>query len=114
MEERRSEVRMLCSDLVPIRWEHPAGVQRTATAILEDISFSGACLQLETPLDEGVHLSIMPAGTPLRGTVRYCVLRGGGYFAGIRFDDGCRWSIHQYEPMHLLDPLTLREGGFHI
>jgi hypothetical protein len=89
MEERRSEVRMLCSDLVPIRWEHSAGVQRTATAILEDISFSGACLQLETPIDDGVHLSIMPPGNLLQGTIRYCVLRDGGYFVGILFDDGC-------------------------
>ena len=105
--ERRAETRMLCSELVHVRWEDPRGIECRATAILEDIAPSGACLQLEVPVSEGIHLSIAAPGILLRGSVCYCVLRDAGYFTGVRFDDGYKWSERQYRPQHLLDPRTL-------
>src|ERR1035438_1652261 len=47
MDDRRSEVRMLCADMVEVRWKDRLGHQRGTTAILEDICPSGACLQVE-------------------------------------------------------------------
>src|ERR1035438_10267612 len=50
MDDRRSEVRMLCADMVEVRWRDRLGHQRGTTAILEDICPSGACLQVEERL----------------------------------------------------------------
>lgn len=41
------------------------------------------------------------------GHVRYCVFREIGYFLGVEFDNGSRWSQKQYKPQHLLDPRRL-------
>ena len=56
MDERRSEVRMMCADMVEIRWRDRAGGEQSTTAILEDISSSGASLQVESPIPLGVEL----------------------------------------------------------
>src|SRR5690348_2431745 len=50
MDERRIEARMLCAELVELRWRDKHGFERRETAHLEDISLSGACLQSEKPL----------------------------------------------------------------
>jgi PilZ domain len=100
--ERRTEVRMLCSELVRIRWEEPLANQCVA-AVLEDISPSGAGLQVEAPINEGARVSIEPPNCLLHGAVRYCIFREIGYFIGVRLDEGCRWSGTFYRPEHLLD-----------
>jgi hypothetical protein len=41
------------------------------------------------------------------GIIRYCVLREGGYFLGVQFEEGCRWSTQHFRPQHLLDPRQL-------
>ena len=54
MQERRSDVRMLCADLVEVSWKDLAGRIRKAHAILEDISAAGACwvaLQLAATIE---------------------------------------------------------------
>lgn len=43
----------------------------------------------------------------LKAIVRYCVYREIGYFIGLEFEDGSRWSQHQYRPQHMLDPRHL-------
>jgi hypothetical protein len=98
MQERRSEVRMLCADMVEVCWNDQAGRTRKATGLLEDISPRGACLQMET--DE-IHW-----GSPQQaftGRVRYCVYREIGYFVGVEFKPESRWSKKIYRPQHLLD-----------
>ena len=98
---------MLCADLVDIRWRDQGGKTRRSVANLEDISLSGACLQLDrpVPLGTGVHISY-PNGR-LEGVVKYCVFREIGYFLGIEFIPGIRWSQRSYRPQHLLDPRRL-------
>lgn len=113
MRDRRSEPRLLCADLVEIQWKDKSGRRRRAVANLEDISACGACLQLETaiPLHTPVVLSY-PTGD-LTGTIRYCVYREIGYFLGVQFDDGIKWSQRSFKPQHLFDPRrlsTTREG----
>ena len=103
MRERRLEVRMLCADLVEVSWKDASGKRVKAQAVLEDISAAGACLQLETsvPLD-----SVVRWHSPKKefsGLVRYCVYREIGYFVGVQFDFGSRWSKNMYQPQHLLD-----------
>jgi len=47
MRERRVKSRMMCADMVDICWKDTGGRTRRSTALLEDISHHGACLQLE-------------------------------------------------------------------
>jgi hypothetical protein len=107
MLERRAEPRMLCADLVDIRWKDRGGRTRRTVANLEDISLSGACLQMDIqiPLNSPVQINY-PKGE-LAGVVRYCHYREIGYFVGVQFEAGSRWSQRQFKPLHLLDPRTL-------
>jgi hypothetical protein len=103
MEERRTEVRMLCAEVVEVAWEERSGRKRHATGVLEDISTSGACLQLETPVPEGVQIEWRSPKREFSGRVRYCVYREIGYFVGVEFSAASRWSKKAYRPQHLLD-----------
>ncbi len=72
-------------------------------ALLEDIAASGACLQLEEAIPVGTQVR----WANFRGTVRYCIYREIGYFAGVEFHAATRWSTSEYKPQHLLDPRRL-------
>ena len=39
--------------------------------------------------------------------IKYCVFREIGYFLGIEFEAGSRWSQQEFKPQHLLDPRKL-------
>jgi PilZ domain len=103
MQERRSEVRMLCADLVEVCWKDPQGKARTTSALLEDISVSGACLQTEIPVPVGVSVHWRSPKAEFKGTVRYCEYREIGYFLGVEFDGASKWSRKSFRPQHLLD-----------
>ena len=107
MQNRRVEPRMLCADLVDIHWKDKAGRTRRAVANLEDISLSGACVQVDAPIPLETNLRITYPKGELYGRVCYCVYREIGYFLGVEFEPGVRWSIRQYRPQHLLDPRRL-------
>jgi hypothetical protein len=103
MDERRSEVRMLCADMVEVSWTEKSGRIRHATGLLEDISPSGACLQLETSVPVGVQIGWRSPKRAFTGRVRYCVYREIGYFVGVEFNAASKWSKQAYKPQHLLD-----------
>ncbi len=107
MQDRRTEARMMCADMVEVAWKDSAGRRRRSMALLEDIARSGACLQLETPLPEGIDIQWNSSGQSFRGRVRYCVYREIGYFAGIEFNPTSKWSDTAYSPQHLFDPRRL-------
>ncbi|HXK05105.1 MAG TPA: PilZ domain-containing protein [Verrucomicrobiae bacterium] len=107
MTNRRSELRMMCADMVEVRWVERSGMARNATALLEDISSSGACLQLEAPIPLGVEVRWAAPRQEFKGRVRYCVYREIGYFVGVEFDPASQWSEKKFIPQHLLDPQTL-------
>lgn len=107
MVDRRLETRMLCADLIDVHWRDPSGRTRTALANLEDISLSGACLQLDHPVPRETLLRMAHPKSELEGRVRYCVFRETGYFVGVQFEPGCRWSRRRFRPKHLLDPRRL-------
>src|SRR5579871_4455661 len=109
MQERRSEVRMLCADMVEVHWKEPAGRNRRAVGLLEDISISGACLQMETAVPLGVAIHWECPKQEFSGHVQYCVYREIGYFVGVEFDSKSRWSKKVYRPQHLLDLQRLVE-----
>jgi hypothetical protein len=103
VEEKRTEVRLLCADMLQVTWKSEAGDTRAATALLEDISRSGACLQLDGPIPVGVELTLRSPGQELSGVVRYCVYREIGYFVGLQFEPDSKWSPGDFQPQHLLD-----------
>jgi hypothetical protein len=107
MFDRRVEIRMLCADMVDVQWKDKAGRQRKGVANLEDISLSGACLQFDQPIPLQTGLRISYPKGELLGRVRYCVYREIGYFLGIEFEPGSRWSARHFKPQHLLDPRRL-------
>ncbi|HTS66036.1 MAG TPA: PilZ domain-containing protein [Candidatus Acidoferrales bacterium] len=109
MTNRRSELRMMCADIVEVRWSERSGKARHATALLEDISASGACLQLEAPIASGIEIRWTTPRHEFRGYVRYCIYREIGYFVGVEFDPDSRWSKKAFTPQHLLDPQALLE-----
>ena len=98
---------MLCADMVDVYWKDQAGKKHHVTALLEDISPSGACLQLEGALPLGVQIHWKSPKHEFTGRVQYCVYREIGYFIGIEFDSQSRWSKKTYRPQHLLDLQTL-------
>lgn len=112
MLERRFEPRLLCADLLDVHWTDKSGRRRKAVANLEDISLSGMCLQLDTPVPRETLLRIAHPKSRFQARVRYCVFRDTGYYLGVQFEPGSRWSLRRFRPKHLLDPrdlLALRE-----
>jgi hypothetical protein len=98
---------MLCADLIELEWRDKKGSRRRTVANLEDISASGACLQVEfaIPLHTDVRL-VLPQQS-IKGSIRYCVHREIGYYLGIEFGVGERWSQRAFRPQHLFDPRRL-------
>jgi hypothetical protein len=102
---------MMCADVVQATWTEPDGQVRTADALLEDISASGACYQFELAVPVGVTLHIASPKKEFVGEVRYCVYREIGYFVGVQFEAQSRWSRKTYRPRHLLDLHQLAENA---
>jgi hypothetical protein len=94
---------MLCADMVDVSWMTETGHHRRSTALLEDISVHGACLQFEFELPLDTQVAIEHGATRMLGSVRYCVYREIGYFVGIRFQEGSEWSRESFTPDHMLD-----------
>lgn len=107
MLDRRIEPRLLCADMVGLTWKDKGGRTRKSVVNLEDISLSGACVQVEAPIPLGTQVRIAHAKGELVGLVKYCVFREIGYFLGIEFDADSRWSQKSFKPQHLLDPRRL-------
>ena len=100
---------MMCADMLEVVWRDEGGKRRRTMALLEDISPSGACVQLETPLPAGVAVEWSAQGEDFQGIVRYCNYREIGYFAGVEFSPATRWSKTGYQPQHLFDPRRLTQ-----
>ena len=107
MSERRSDPRMLCAELVQVTYRELSGQHRRRVANLEDISLNGLCLQSEVRISDGTRVIVRYGDGELVGVVKYCVFREIGYFLGIEFEPGCRWSTQHFRPEHLLDPREL-------
>jgi len=111
MLRERSEARMLCADLVDIRWKDKSGRGHKVTALLEDISASGACVQLDAPIPNNTVVKICLPKGQLQGSVKYCVYRDIGYFIGLQFQPDSKWSRKEFQPRHMLDmPRLLARG----
>lgn len=111
MPDRRTEARSMCADMFEIYWDEAPGRALHATALLEDISPSGACLQLERPVPLGALIRWECANQKFEARVRYCSYRDIGYFVGIEFGREAKWSKQSYRPQHLLELEGLIENA---
>lgn len=111
MDDKRVLTRSICADLVHLEWHEPAGegAQKICqcTAVLEDISPLGACLQVEVQVPTDIEATIHQDG---RGeqwsahcSIKYCTFREIGYFVGIEFSDPEAWSRLHFKPEHVLE-----------
>jgi hypothetical protein len=97
-----------CSDLITVHLQTSDGREEKLVAILEDISASGARLQLERPIPThtGIRMvcSSCEAHCEFGGQVVDSHFHDGiGYFTEVVFKPGTVWSPEQYRPKHLLD-----------
>ena len=102
MTEKRSEPRYMCSELVNIRIRHEDQTVLESIANLEDISRSGACVQLDEAVRLGADIEIVCSTCRFKGKVRNCRYAGGWYDVGVAFDSPGAWDASRYEPAHLL------------
>ncbi len=103
MTERRFEKRALCADLVQVEWKDKSGWKRHSTAVLEDISPGGACLQMDVPIAPRSTLQIAFGAESFESSVRYCAFRDIGYFIGLEFPKDRPWSRRLFRPKHMLE-----------
>lgn len=105
--DKRIEARLLCSDLADVYTADGKSWKPRGTAVVEDVSQSGVCIQLHEPLpNETVVRLCYPAGE-LKARVCYCAYRDSGYFIGLKLDTLSRWSFAMHRTRHLLDPRNL-------
>lgn len=102
--ERRVDTRYWCSDLVHVSVKDGARWKSAGVGVLEDISSSGACIQMETPVKKGLAIRFRHPEWKAEGTVLYCHYREIGYFVGMRFNEGAEWSPEKFQPKHMVDP----------
>jgi len=103
MKQRRENNRDMCAELLTVRWTDGDGRTRSEAATLEDISATGACLQLEHSILPETQVSLHYPKGKYQGKVKYCTYHDIGYLLGMAFDDGYRWSKTDFEPSHLLE-----------
>ena len=106
----------LCSEFVAVRVETARGRVVETLGILEEISATGATIQLERPVAIGDRLELVCGNCPqacrFKGRVTRCRRQPAlGHFAVVRFEEGTRWSPDRYSPQHLFDPDRLVEGS---
>jgi len=106
-DERRTHIRLLCSELIEIAWSDTSGRQIRRIANLEDISASGFSFQIEKSIPAGTAVSMLCRMNTLTGMVRYCRSCEMGYLVGIELDKAYEWSVQLFRPKHLLNPSDL-------
>jgi hypothetical protein len=98
----------LCSDLVAVEWQATNQEVIRTCAVLDHISPSRACLQLEHSIPATTVVKLLCGNCRLRGKVSYCRFeREIGYLVEVDFIHGERWSMDRYQPPHMLNPKTL-------
>ena len=96
-------MRLLCSDLIKVRWMDRQGPPREEIAVVEGYSVSSASLFMGVSIGDGTPVTLCAGDEEFRATVRHCVPAPNGYLAWVDF-----WEQPKsYLPEHLLDPSRL-------
>jgi hypothetical protein len=103
MKLRRKTSRNSCADVITIRWNDDTGQRRSEVAILDDISPVGACIGLNEGIAPETKVSLHYPKGQYQGKIKYCRYFELGYFLGVAFDKGYRWSKKDFEPSFLVE-----------
>jgi hypothetical protein len=98
----RREDRELCADLVYVQWNLESDSPRSEWAILEDISPSGACLEIEEYIPPETLVSLQFKSDHCQARIKYCKFDKTNYLLGVQFEQGYRWSRRRFKPEHLI------------
>lgn len=101
-DRREKEERELCADLVKVLWKTESKRDQSDWAILEDISPSGACFEMEKPILPDTEVSLEFPNDTCKARVVYCRFDDVKYLVGVEFLEGYRWSRRKFKPQHLL------------
>ena len=105
MNERRSESRMLCADLVEVCWYDRTGHSRSTMANLEEVSPHGVHLVVDVALPPGTDLVFRMKRGDMTATVRDCRHEPDfGFAVAAQLPKKHRWKS---QPRHLFDPRGL-------
>jgi|GEM_PF-3170185 len=102
---------MLCSEILNLHLQPRHGRERRERKLkanLEEIWSSGALLLTDSRIHQFTSLWFVGGGRKFHGEVIAGKLfEGLGYFIEIRFRPECAWSVRNYRPQHLFNPLVL-------
>lgn len=101
----RVETRVLCSELLAIRWQNGAETLEVI-GILEEIWPTGAVMSLEGEFAFREAVLVTPA-KEFRGRVVATWHDQTGYFVELRFRPSDSWSMDVFTPEHALDLSTI-------
>jgi len=93
--------RLLCSELVTIRWREPRGASREQTGVLEELWPSGAGVSVDEPVPAGVAVRLKARNREYQALVSACEGWASGYSVGVEWRDG---HTPFFVPQHLTDP----------
>lgn len=108
MKEHRSENRILCADLVEVRWVDSKGEPHAEIANIEGISANGASLVMDVGLPSGAAVQLITPRGEFDATIRDCRHEPDfGFALRIELVNKSRWSRQGFRPRHLFDPRGL-------
>src|ERR1044071_9709809 len=93
--ERRSDPRLWCAELVSVQFKDSRGRKRKVVANLEDISTSGAGVQLSRPIPANTRVTVQSTSRVYRAVTAWCRRQPDGYHAGLKFTKESKWSLAQ-------------------
>src|ERR1035438_7028349 len=88
MDGRNIEPRTVLWAVAEISWEDHTGTPYRAPATLEDISVSGACIRLKTPITVGSKLTVKWQREQFFAVAKNCRSDGREFLLGVRRDTG--------------------------
>jgi hypothetical protein len=86
MDARNIEPRTVLWAVAEISWEDQTGIPYHAPATLEDISASGACIRVKTPVTVGSKLVVRWQREQFLAVARNCRSDGRDFLLGVRRD----------------------------
>ncbi len=108
MKEHRSENRILCADLVEVRWFDKTGEPHSTIANFEGISAHGASLVLDVGLAPNSFVQIQTRRGEFNAAIRECRHEPDfGFALHVELTNKSRWSQRGFRPRHLFDPRGL-------
>ncbi len=102
-QSRSVQARVLCSELVEIRWMRLDGCTESTVANMEEIWRTGATLDAEVSLPEGAVIRLRYGSDSLEARVLYCQQNPTGYTLGIQFAGASFWTPERFLPAHAVE-----------